>query len=275
MSITNIKAQKVINLWDSIPPTDNELVEPEIEGNRFVSRISKPQMIVYLPDSINNKKKAVIICPGGAYAGVAIDHEGHQFAKWLNLQGITAIILKYRMPNGHKEVPLDDFGQAIRYVRSKGVEWNIADKDMRTKVGVAGFSAGGHLASTVSTHYASNDLRPDFTTLFYPVITMGEYTHEGSRDNLLGDNPTANDIMYYSSEDHINEQTPPAILLLSDDDTVVVPRNSIMYYDALKNHGIPSVMYVFPEGGHGWGMNSDFKYHEEMLNLLKQWLEKI
>jgi len=273
--ITNMKAQSVVNLWDSIPPTDNGLVEPEVVGNGFVSGISKSEMIVYLPDSIKNKKMAVIICPGGAYAGVAIDHEGHQFAEWLASEGIAAIILKYRMPNGHKEIPLDDFQQAMHYVRSKAVEWNIADKDMQTKIGVAGFSAGGHLASTASIHYRSSELRPDFTILFYPVITMGEYTHDGSRDNLLGENPIADDIIYYSSEDHVNKQTPPAILLLSDDDMDVVPQNSIMYYDALKENGIPSTMYIFPEGGHGWGMHSNFKYHEEMLILLKRWLEKI
>ena len=268
-------AQTIINLWDSIPPTDNGLTEPEITENGFVSRISNPEIIVYLPDSIKNKKKVVIICPGGAYAGLAIDHEGRQFAEWLNAEGITAVILKYRMPNGHKEVPLDDFHQAMRYVKSKSVEWNIVDENMQTKIGIAGFSAGGHLASAASTHYASSELRPDFTILFYPVITMGNYTHEGSRDNLLGENPSANDVMYYSSEDHINRQTPPAILLLSDDDTLVIPKNSIMYYDALKKNEIPSTMYVFPEGGHGWGMRSDFKYHQEMLILLKHWLDKI
>lgn len=179
------------------------------------------------------------------------------------------------MPNGHEAIPLEDFQEAMRYVRSKAVERNIVDENMEIKVGVAGFSAGGHLAATASTLYESADLRPDFTILFYPVVTMGSYTHQGSKDSLLGENATANQILYYSAENHVNEQIPPAILLLSDDDKDVAPQNSTMYYEKLKENNIASAMYVFPEGGHGWGMKSDFKYHNEMLTLLKMWLEKL
>lgn len=274
LSVMNIDAQITIRLWEGNPPTDNGLSEQEIAADGRISGVSVPEMVVYLPDQDINKKIAVIICPGGGYARLAIDHEGHQFARWLQSQGIAGIVLKYRMPNQHKGVPLEDFHQAMRYVRSKAVEWNIVDANMDSKVGVAGFSAGGHLASTASTHYSSSELRPDFSILFYPVITMGQYTHEGSRNNLLGSDRTANDILYYSNETHIDEQTPPAILLLSDDDKSVSSMNSVMYYKSLKEKDVPASMYIFPEGGHGWGMRSDFKYHNQMLSLLKNWLEK-
>ncbi len=273
--MNGINAQTVIPVWDGNPPTDNGLAGQEVISDGRVSDVSVPEMIVYLPNENVNKKMAVIICPGGGYARLAMDHEGHQFAKWLQGQGITGIILKYRMPNKHKAVPLEDFQQAMRYVRSKAVEWNIVREDMQTKIGVAGFSAGGHLASTASTHYASDDLRPDFSILFYPVITMGSYTHEGSRNNLLGGNPSANDILFYSNETRVDDQTPPAILLLSDDDKAVPSINSVMYYNALKEKNVPATMYIFPEGGHGWGMRSEFKYHNEMLELLKMWLEQL
>ncbi|MDU1904870.1 MAG: alpha/beta hydrolase [Dysgonomonas sp.] len=269
----NMNAQTTIRLWEGNPPTDNGLTEQEVITDERISGVSVPEIIVYLPNEEVNKKIAVIICPGGGYARLAMDHEGHQFAKWLQSQGIAGIILKYRMPNQHKEVPLEDFHQAMRYVRSKAVEWNIVDANMESKVGVAGFSAGGHLASTASTHYNSSELRPDFSILFYPVITMGQYTHEGSRNNLLGDNRTANDILYYSNETRIDEQTPPAILLLSDDDKAVPSMNSVMYYEALKEKNIAASMYIFPEGGHGWGMRQNFKYHDQILSLLKGWLE--
>lgn len=273
--MTRINAQTVIPLWEGSPPTSNGLTEQEIATDGSVSGVSDPELIVYLPDKRINTHKAVIICPGGGYTHLAIDHEGHQFAQWLQLQGIAGIILKYRMPNGHKEIPLEDFQQAMRYVRSKAVEWNIVGDDMKSQIGVAGFSAGGHLASTASTHYSSTELRPDFSILFYPVITMGSYTHEGSRDNLLGENRTADDVLFYSNETRVDEQTPPAILLLSDDDKAVPSKNSILYYNALKDKGVSSTMYIFPEGNHGWGMRPGFKYHKEMLTLLKMWLEQL
>lgn len=273
MTIAN--AQTVIRLWDGNPPTDNGITAQEVNDNSRISNVSDPEMIVYLPADDNNRKAAVIICPGGGYARLAIDHEGHQFAQWLQARGFAAIVLKYRMPNKHHVVPLEDFHQAIRYVRSNAVEWNLVDDNMNTKVGVAGFSAGGHLAATASTHFCTDELRPDFSILFYPVITMGQYTHEGSKHNLLGNNPSANDILYYSNETRVTAQTPSTILLLSDDDTAVPPINSIMYYKSLKENNIPATMYIFPEGGHGWGMRGDFRYHTEMLSLLEAWLDRL
>lgn len=257
---TNAKAQQSIKLWPDNPPTNNNL-----EG-----KDNEPELVIYKPEKADNTRKAIIICPGGGYARLAFEHEGTQFAQWLAEQGITGIILRYRLPNKHKEVPLDDAQQAIRYVRQHAKELGIDTN----KVGISGFSAGGHLASTASTHYTT-DVRPDFSVLFYPVITMTEKTHLGSKNNLLGDKPTQQDIYIYSNEKQVNSNTPPAILLLSSDDKSVLPENSIKYYNALLKNNISATMYIFPTGGHGWGMRKNFKYHEEMLILLAKWLKDI
>lgn len=278
ISITmNVKAQRIVKLWESNPPTENGLVDSEKFEDKgdwsWITNISSPELHIYQADKSNNSGVGVVICPGGGYAGLAFSHEGVQFAQWLNEQGVTAIILKYRMPNGHKEIPLDDAQQAIRYIREHAKELGISIN----KIGIAGFSAGGHLASTTSTHYATNgtSTRPDFSILFYPVISMEEITHQGSKRGLLGENISSLDVYKYSNEKQVNSSTPPAILLLSDDDKSVDPQNSVGYYTALKNNGVPAAMYIFPEGGHGWGMKKDFKYHTEMLSLLKSWLDDV
>lgn len=271
----NMNAQKSVKLWEGNPPTENNITEPEQynQAQGWVTNVSSPELSIYLPDKADNTGMAVLICPGGGYAGLAINHEGIDVAKWLNKQGIAGVILKYRMPNKHKEIPLDDAQQAMRYIRKNAKELGIDPN----KVGVAGFSAGGHLAATLSTHFTTEGIstRPDFSILFYPVVTMKKATHGGSRTNLLGDNPTVEEIEFYSGEEQVRENTPPAILLLSDDDTGVVPANSVGYYEALKKYNVPATMYIFPEGGHGWGMREDFKYHTQMLDLLGMWLKDI
>ncbi|MFV0418841.1 MAG: alpha/beta hydrolase [Dysgonomonas sp.] len=269
----NMSAQKSVKLWEGNPPTSNNITEAEQynQAQGWVTNVSSPELSIYLPDKANNTGMAVLVCPGGGYAGLAINHEGIDIAKWLNKQGIAGVILKYRMPNKHKEIPLDDAQQAMRYIRKNAKELGINPN----KVGVAGFSAGGHLAATLSTHFATDGVstRPDFSILFYPVVTMKKATHGGSRTNLLGDNPTTDEIEFYSNEAQVKENTPPAILLLSDDDTGVVPANSVGYYEALKKYNVPATMYIFPEGGHGWGMRENFKYHTQMLDLLGMWLK--
>ncbi|MDR2120736.1 MAG: alpha/beta hydrolase [Tannerella sp.] len=267
-------SQTVVKLWEGDPPTSNEIATAEsIDDNHWITHVSSPELTVYLPEKGRGNGKAVVICPGGGYAGLASHHEGVLFAQWLNTQGIAGIILKYRMPNRHREVPLDDAQQAIRYVRRHAAEWRInADK-----IGIAGFSAGGHLASTASTRFTTSGVssRPDFSILFYPVITMDIATHGGSRNNLLGDKPSLSDIHLFSTEKQVNGNTPPAILLLSDDDTVVPPENSIRYYRALKDNGVKASMYIFPTGGHGWGLRNDYAYHEQVTALLAAWLKDI
>lgn len=270
---TTMNAQKVIKLWETTPPTSNEITEAEKSerNGNWVTNVSSPELTIYQANKTKSTGMAVVICPGGGYAGLAIQHEGSQFAKWLNGQRMTAFVLKYRMPNKHKEVPLDDAQQAIRYIREHANEFGVDTN----KVGIAGFSAGGHLAATASTHYTTEGVstRPDFSILFYPVITMETATHGGSRSNLLGDKPQSEDIQFFSNEKHVNTNTPPAILLLSDDDKSVPTTNSVLYYESLKKNSIPATMYIFPKGGHGWGMNIDFEYHSQMLELLGRWLK--
>lgn len=271
----SVSAQKTVKLWEGNPPTENGITEIENENKEsgWITNVSSAELTIYPPEKAKNTGMAVLICPGGGYAGLASRHEGTLLAEWLNSKGIAGFVLKYRMPNKHKEIPLDDAQQAMRYIRSHAKELGI-DAD---KVGVAGSSAGGHLAATLSTHFATKGIstRPDFSILFYPVITMTETTHGGSRENLLGDNPSFSDIHMFSNEKQVNSNTPPTILLLSDDDKVVLPINSIEYYNALKDNDVPATMYIFPEGGHGWGMGVGFKYHKQMLNLLEMWLEDI
>lgn len=266
-------AQRVIKLWESNPPVKNNITEPENNVDHWITNVSEAELTIYLPSKELNTQKAVVVCPGGGYAGLASMHEGTLVAQWLNKQGIAAFVLKYRMPNKHKTVPLDDAWQAIRYVREHATEFNIRPD----KIGIAGFSAGGHLASTASTHFAPTGTStcPDFSILFYPVISMNETTHAGSRSNLLGDNPSLSDLYLFSNEKQVNNATPPTILLLSDDDKVVLPQNSIAYYEALKKNDIKATMYIFPEGGHGWGFRENFKYYNEMTSLLASWLKDI
>ena len=272
-SIAVIEAQQVIKLWETAPTESNELTGEEIVRNdgASVSNVSVPTLTVYLPEKNSRTGMAVVICPGGGYAGLAFEHEGTMVAKWLNKEGIAAFILKYRMPNKHKNIPLSDAQQAIRYVRAHATEYDIS----ASKIGICGFSAGGHLASTVSTHFTTSGVssRPDFSILYYPVVSMMEATHGGSRTNLLGDNPSPTDIYTFSNEKQVNVNTPPAILFLSDDDKVVVPENSLKYYEALKQNNIPAAMYIFPTGGHGWGFRDGYTYYKQMTELLSAWLK--
>lgn len=270
----NAYAQETVDLWQGNPPVDNGITVAEtLEGNgTWYVNVSKPTLTIYSPEAEKNNGTAVVICPGGGYAGLSFKNEGTDFAEWLISKGITAVILKYRMPNKHKEVPLNDAWEAIRYVRRNAGRLHVNPN----KVGIAGFSAGGHLASTASTHFCFEGIntRPDFSILYYPVITMERATHGGSRNNLLGDNPSPEDIYMFSNEKQVNTNTPPALLFLSDDDRVVFPQNSIDYYNALKRNKVPASMYIFPEGGHGFGMTENFKYRREMLSLMEMWLSR-
>lgn len=255
----SLKSQEAVKLWDDATIAANGEDRPEI----FIHQAKD-----------NPNGKAIVICPGGAYVHLSMNYEGHDVAKWLSEKGITGVVLKYRMPKKErKDVPLDDVKAAIRYVRDNAEQLGV-DKD---KVGVMGFSAGGHLASSLSTHYNTDvtNTRPNFSVLFYPVISMGAITHEGSKINLLGEKPSVTDVYRYSNENQVSVNTPPTLLLLSDDDKIVVPENSICYYESLKKNGIPSAMYIFPEGGHGWGFNTNFKYHDQMKDLLEMWLNDL
>ena len=260
-----------IRLWDNASaPHSNGIATPEkgMDACR-PSNISVAELYVYPADAAKATGQGVIICPGGGYAVLAFDYEGYEVAQWLAAHGITAAVLKYRMPNGHPEVPLEDAEQALRLLRG---EVPGAEGFTCRKVGILGFSAGGHLAAMASTMGA---VRPDFSVLFYPVITAHP-GHQGSFDNLVGkERRSAETDARYSLEHRVTEQTPPALLLLSDDDTVVPPVSSTRYYNALKEKGVKASMHIYPTGGHGWGFHDDFRYKAQWQQAVLDWLEHL
>ena len=223
---------------------------------------------VYLPNEFSATGRAIVICPGGGYEHLAMDKEGYDWGEYFQNMGIAAIVLKYRMPHGKWEVPVSDAESAIKLVRQNAKAWKINSND----VGIMGFSAGGHLASVVATQ-SKKEAAPNFQILFYPVITMMEgFTHEGSRKNLLGSNPSKRDEKKFSSDMHVTRVTPRAFIALSDDDTSVPPANGVNYYMELYRNDVPACLYVYPTGGHGWGSKMGFKHHLEMQLNLQSWL---
>ncbi|HIV83927.1 MAG: alpha/beta hydrolase [Prevotella sp.] len=226
------------------------------------------RVYVYLPDVKHVTGRAVVICPGGGYAMLAMEHEGTDWAEFFTSQGIAAIVLKYRMPHGNRKVPVSDAMEAMRLVRRNAKEWRI-DVD---QVGIMGSSAGGHLASVVATMGKGN-AAPNFQILFYPVITMNPgFTHIGSHDNFIGKDARKKTEQEYSTDRQVSRVTPRAYILLSDDDHTVLPANGVNYYLACYRHDVPASLHVYPTGGHGWGMKQSFPYHIEMLLDFKAWL---
>ncbi len=259
-----------ISLWPNGMPNSNGLTgtEEDLEGGR-VANVVNPSIAVYRPEKPNGM--AIIMCPGGGYARLAMGHEGHDMAAWFTTQGITYVVLKYRMPNGHYEVPLSDAEQAIRIVRQHAAEWNINPH----RIGIMGASAGGHLAASLATLYSSQETRPDFQVLFYPVISMKEgVTHAGSRVNLIGEKPSAELEKKYSLEQQVNAQTPQAFIMLSSDDGAVPPANSLGYYEALLKNHVPTTLHAYPIGGHGWGFRDNFTYKRQWTGELEKWLRE-
>jgi acetyl esterase/lipase len=217
---------------------------------------SKAAITVHHP--VNGNGAAVVICPGGGYGGLVTGAEGHGIASWLNDHGITGIVLEYELPKGRPLVPLHDAQRAIRMSRANAKAWKLNP----SRIGIMGFSAGGHLASTVGTHFDAGDpkatdpidrvsCRPDFMVLIYPVITMGEKTHLGSKRNLLGKEPTEESVTLFSNETQVTKDTPPAFLAHAKDDRAVVPENSRIFHEALKANGVASEYLELPSGGHG------------------------
>lgn len=228
-----------------------------------------PELKVFLPAEGKATGRAVVLCPGGAYRRLCMDYEGTDWAPFFNNMGIAAIVLHYRMPNSNEKVPISDAEEAMRLVRRNAKSWHINANN----VGIMGFSAGGHLASTIATQ-SKGEAKPNFQILFYPVITMLQgYTHQGSHDALLGKNAHKKEEQKFSSDMQVSRVTPRACILLSDDDHVVMPANSVSYYSELFRHDVPASLYIYPSGGHGWGMNTSFRYHAEMMMNLKAWLE--
>lgn len=280
------KSQQVIPLYNNneipgakIPPVGFvEQSTTSTDGNIRVSKVTEPSLTLFLPKNPN--ATAVIICPGGGYSILSIKKEGYDVAQKFAEMGVTAFVLKYRLPNDTIMVdkslaPLQDALQAIYLVRKNATLWNINPN----KIGVMGFSAGGHLASSLSVHY--NDakiqnpenisLRPDFSVLIYPVISFGPYAHAGSVKRLLGEQPTEAQKAYFSNELHINAQTPPTFLVHANNDMTVPAKNSLMYTEALVKNKVKVATHLYQSGGHGFGLNNK-NTTENWFETLKNWM---
>lgn len=265
----SVKAQMVIPLYKTIPNSKpNNIVEKSdstsVRGK--VSNVVLPTITAYLPEKSAANGVAVIICPGGGYSYLVVNHEGKDVAQEFVKRGIAAFVLKYRLPNDlimiNKEIgPLQDAQQAIKIVRERAVEWHIDP----AKVGIMGFSAGGHVASTLSTHYQKSvidnpfniSLRPDFSLLIYPVITFQDsILHKGSKKALIGENASVEKVNEYSNELQVTTDTPPAFIVHCSDDQVVPVANSVNYYTALQKHHVKAELHIYEAGGHGFGMHN-------------------
>lgn len=280
-------SQTVISLYrDSIPNSkevvDEEKTDTAGDGILRISKVSRPTLTVYFPPKEKATGAAVIICPGGGYRILAAGHEGHDVARRFNEMGVAAFVLKYRLPDDqtmiNKEIgPLQDAQRAIQFVRENAKKWRIDE----SKIGIMGFSAGGHLASTAGTHYGKSyidnpnkiSLRPDFMILVYPVISFNDSIgHTGSRENLLGKDAPVEKIHLYSNQSQVTANTPPTFLVHAKDDPVKV-QNSLVFADALAKNKVPYRIYLYEKGGHGYGMNnptSDVKW----MDLVEQWMKE-
>ncbi|PIB37511.1 hypothetical protein BFP72_10415 [Reichenbachiella sp. 5M10] len=271
--------QHTLLLWPEQIPNEKESKlkeESEYTDTQRIKNVRNPSIEVYLPSHGNATGQAVLICPGGGYGILAYDKEGTDFAKWLNGYGIAGIVLKYRLPEDDSNLtphlsPLMDAKQGITLIRTHAQAWNIDPN----QVGIMGFSAGGHLASTLGTHF-DKATRPDFMALIYPVITMQKnYTHMGSRTNLLGEMPDAALIQEYSNEQQVSAETPPTFLVHSQDDTAVPVENSLQMYQALLQHQIPTEMHLYPTGGHGYGFARQHPHLSSWTDRLIEWLQQL
>ncbi|WP_075602804.1 alpha/beta hydrolase [Saccharicrinis aurantiacus] len=285
-------AQEQIPLWDIKElPNYQKSKEKEFYPERdilFIQKVQTPTIEAFIPSKQNANGRAVLIMPGGGYGGLAYDWEGTDIAKWLNSNGIAAFVLKYRLPQsasvvtGH-QAPLQDAQRAMRWIRSNAPDYNVNVN----KVGVIGFSAGGHLASSIGTHYEmpiydrkdsidALSARPDFMMLIYPVISMQDgVTHKGSKKNLLGKNPSPELVEEFSNELQVTNDTPPTFMVHSADDKAVPVENSIRMYQALVKHKVSATMHLFPTGGHGYSLGLSREGAPHWTKLAEDWFATI
>ncbi len=283
-SIGAADAPQEILLWPADHPA-NQGNEPAYAGTvAWMERVTRsPAVTPFLPDAEKRGGGAVVICPGGGYSGLAMDHEGLQVGEWMRTRGIAGIVLRYRCGGGKNQqpVPLQDAQRAIRTVRSRAAEWGVDPQ----RVGILGFSAGGHLASTAATMFDDGNpnaadpvdrqsSRPDFAVLMYPVISMEEgVTHGGSRRNLLGENATNDLAAQWSTDQRVTDRTPPTFLVHASDDEAVPVKNSLLFYEALVAHKVPAELHVFDVGGHGFGMFRGDRPADKWPEQLEPWLK--
>ena len=272
MTFTFVSAQQEIKLYPKGAKESSELQNPEsFRDKEFIMNISDARMYAYPADKEIANGTAVLICPGGGYGGVSQVKEGSEFAEWFNKLGVTAFVLYYRMPNGHHSIPLKDAQTAMEFIHKRAKEWNIDKK----KIGIMGFSAGGHLASTVGTHFKTKKQRPAFMILGYPVVTMDStYTNTGSRINLLGKNPSDELVKFYSSELQVTKKTPPTFMVHAKDDGAVPIANSRNLLKALHDNAVDAELLEYDKGGHGFGMRKRGIPADNWTDLLKIWLIK-
>ena len=282
------RAQQIFPLYgdhipNSKPSPDEEKSEVGKDTTRItLSLVSRPTLTAFLPPKDKANGTAVVICPGGGYVHLAIGHEGYEIARLLNEWGIAAFVLKYRLPSDQimidkKIGPLQDAQRAIQMVRENAAAWGVDP----ARVGIMGFSAGGHLASTAGTHFtklvidnqAGISVRPDFMILLYPVITFADsISHHGSRDNLIGPSLTPENIKEYSNEWQVTALTPPTFLVHAEDDHAVPVVNSLHFYEALQSNKVPSELHIYPKGGHGFGLHNPTT-KDQWSDRLKNWLD--
>jgi acetyl esterase/lipase len=269
---------------NSLPGKDQEKSEINADGIRVISKVSRPTLTVFLPPPGKANGTAVVICPGGGYVNLAFDYEGTDVARRFNESGITAFVLKYRIPDDSTMVdktigPLQDAQRAIQMLRSRAREWHLDPH----RIGLMGFSAGGHLASTAGTHFEKNyisnpqniSLRPDFLLLIYPVISFEEpNVHWGSANNLLGTHPSAEMRAEYSNELKVTDMTPPSFLVHAKDDATVPYQNSVLFDEALRKHHVPEEIYLYDRGGHGFSMKNGTNSFLWM-DLCIQWIDRL
>lgn len=279
---------EILPLWPDEIPNFQPATEKEVQtqGDIFwIRKVQKPSLAVYLPSKANANGKAILICPGGGYEGLAYDWEGSDIAKLLNSKGIAAFVLKYRMPQAKSVAvshlaPLQDAQRALRLIREHSEKWNLSPN----QIGVMGFSAGGHLAATLATHYQQESFapmdeidrrnaRPDFSILVYPVISMkAEHTHQGSKDNLLGKSPLDSLVSLYSNELQVTKNTPPTFLIHSADDKAVPVSNSLLFYKALQKFEVQSELHIYSYGGHGYGLALGKGHLQGWTERMEDWL---
>lgn len=276
--------QEFIPLWENgkMPNSKGMDLKDDIRNER-IYQVGMPGFYAYFPPNQENKGAAVVICPGGGYERLAYLAAGHQFAKWFNAIGVSAFVLNYRLPNSpdlvNREIaPLQDAQRAVRIIRANAEKWQIKID----KIGIVGTSAGGHLAANLGVETEDvakigDDLdkllfNPNFMILISPVITMGEFTHTGSKKSLLGENPTKELVEKYSLEKQVTEKTPPAFLVHATNDKGVSVRNSLMFYDALLDKNVSASLHIFPFGGHSIALRNNPGSTEEWTKLCEMWL---
>ncbi|WP_421946044.1 alpha/beta hydrolase [Pedobacter sp.] len=288
LMMLNLNAQEVIPLYNGTVPgskissTYAEVIQKGTDGISRISKVTEPTITIFEAPADKATGTAVIICPGGGYSILAIDHEGYNVAKRFNEIGVTAIVLKYRLPSDEIMVDktyalLQDVQQAIYLVRKNAKNYHIKSN----KIGIMGFSAGGHLASTLLAHYHDVkienkerlSLRPDFAVLVYPVISFEESVHTGTMKNLLGPEPKEELKHYFSANQNVNKKTPPTFLVHAKDDKTVPVANSILLNEALKKNGVKSELYLYEQGGHGFGLKNKTS-DVDWFNLMANWMKK-